>query len=87
MDQEKNHEGMCKKLSVLTGNWSKTQDEIMEWLRRYHDTKKAPLAYVACDDINPPDEAYDLSTNYDTVEEEKIVQAPIELAPGVFTPT
>ena len=58
-DQEKNHEDPETKPSDFTGNWSKTQDAIREWLLRYHGTKKAPLAYVACDEINPPDEADD----------------------------
>ena len=67
-DQEKNHEDPETKPLDFTGNWSKTQDAIREWLRCYHGTKKAPLMYVASDEINLPDEADDLSTNYDTVE-------------------
>ena len=59
MDQEKNNEDLDTKNLVLTVNWYKTQDAIREWLLRYHGTKKAPLAYVACDEINPPDEADD----------------------------
>ena len=68
MDQEKNNEDLDTKNLVLTVNWYKTQDAIREWLRCYHGTKKAPLMYVASDEINLPDEADDLSTNYDTVE-------------------
>ena len=72
---------------VLTWNWSKTQDAIIEWLRRYYGAKKAPLSYVARDDINPPPEADDPSTNYYMTEDEMIARAPIELASGVFNAT
>ena len=86
-DQEKNHEDPDTKPSVLTGNCFKTQDEIREWLRCYHGTKKAPLTYVVCDETNPPDKGDNPSTNYATVEDKMIDRAPIESTPGVFNPT
>ena len=68
-DEEKNHVDPTTKPSVLTGDWSKTQDVIREWLRRYQGTNNAPLAYLIRDYINPPPEADDPSTGYDIVED------------------
>ena len=83
-DEENNHTYPTTKPAILTGNWSKTQDAICEWLRRYQGNKHSLIAYVGRDDINPPLEDNDLSINYDAVEGEMISRAPIESAPGVF---
>ena len=86
-DEEKDHVDPDTKPSVLTGNWSKTQDTIREWLRHYLGANNSPLAYVVRDDLNPKPEADDPSANYETIEEEIIARSPIESALGVYTET
>ena len=83
-DEEKNQTDPTTKPSILTVNWSKTQNAIREWLSRYQGNKHSSLAYVCRDNINPPPEANDPPINYDAVEDEMIDRAPIESAPGVF---
>ena len=48
-DEEKNHTDSTTKPEILTGNWSKTQDEICEWLRRYQRNNHSPISYVCRD--------------------------------------
>ena len=86
-DEENDHVDSDTKPSVLTGNWSKTQDAIREWLRRYLGAKKYPLEYLVRDDLNPKPQADDPSANYETIEDDMVARAPIEQSPGVYTET
>ena len=45
-DEEKYRVDPNTKPLVLTGKWSKTQDAIRKWLRRYMGAKKSPLEYL-----------------------------------------
>ena len=83
-DEEKNHTEPTTKPEILTGNWLKIQDAIIEWLSRYQGNNHSPLAYVCIDNINPSPEANDPSINYDAVKDKIISSTPIESAPGVF---
>ena len=83
-DEERNYTNPDTKPLVLTCNWSKTQYAIQEWLLCYQGTKKTPLAYVCRDNINPPAEAPNPSTNNETVEDEMITRAPINTTPGIY---
>ena len=73
---EADHEDPKQPDIVMKGNWTRTIEEVEDYLRNCLGNTKIPLAWIVRDEENPQPHADDPATNYDTFAEELIARAP-----------
>ena len=75
-DQEANYEAPTDYPTLNDQDWPTTMDAIKAALRARQGEMGIPLSYVIRDDVVPPDDHRDPSTNYETISDEIVARAP-----------
>ena len=75
-EAEDEHKDPTDKPTLNEKNWSKTLEEIEEYLRNHLGHTKIPLAYVVRKEQDVPPHATDPQENYPVVQDEMIHRAP-----------